>query len=53
MGQLLEVSAADEAEVWFDALMVQHVHDQVVFGGVGLVTLVTLPSLVVSVRDAL
>ena len=51
--QLLEVLAADQAEVWFDAVVVQHVHHQVVLRRVRLVAQLTLPPLLFPVRDAL
>ena len=53
VAQLLEVLAADQAEVRLDAVVVQHVHHQVVLRRVRLVAQFTLPPLLLPVRDAL
>lgn len=48
VAQLLEQLPAQVASVGLDAVVSQDVRDQVVFGGVGLLTHATLPSLLVS-----
>lgn len=48
VAQLLKQLSTQVASVWLDAAVPQDVRDQVVLGGVGLLTHTTLPSLLVA-----